>query len=380
MKHTPLEDAKLSGAARKALAPGPLRMMAARGLAPLPQPGDLITVLYQLALDADGKIAEAAKQSAAGLPEKVLGTALADRTLDARVLDYFAGQVAGKAALIEIVLLNPATGDETVARLAGRLGAKEVGLIAQNEQRLLRCPEIIGAMYMNRHAPMSTVDRAVELAVRNQIKVPGIPAWDEVVRAVMGAAATEAPATSAEIDALFAGVSDDLFGDMAPLDEAGADAISQQADELVAAQEQEGEAPEIPISQMPIPMKIRLATLGNAFARAVLIRDTNKMVSMAAIKAPGVTELEAAKYASNSALSEDVMTYIGNKREWTKMYGVKLALVQNPKTPLGMSMRFLQHLRDKDVKIISRSKGIPAALATQAKKLTQTRSRGAPKK
>ena len=47
--------------------------------------------------------------------------------------------------------------------MAGR-SAADIDLIAQNEQRLLASPEIIGAMFNNPHARMSTVDRAVELA------------------------------------------------------------------------------------------------------------------------------------------------------------------------------------------------------------------------
>jgi hypothetical protein len=41
-------------------------------------------------------------------------------------------------------------------------------------------------MYMNRRARMSTIDRVVELAVRNQVRVPGLAAWDEVARALTG--------------------------------------------------------------------------------------------------------------------------------------------------------------------------------------------------
>ena len=110
--------------------------------------------------------------------------------------------------VIEVVILNPTTADETIAELAAGAGEREIDLISGNEQRLLRFPAIIGAMYMNRHARMSTVDRAVEVAVRAGVRVPGIPAWDEVVAAVLGTRKDPAAAGKdpAQLDAMFSQV------------------------------------------------------------------------------------------------------------------------------------------------------------------------------
>jgi hypothetical protein len=354
VQHSPLDPGQLSAAAQRALGPGPMKLMAARGLAPLPDPGDLITVLYQLSLDGDAQVSGAAKKSAAELPDKVLAGALA-QPLDPRVLDFFAARVTDRRPLLEAVILNPATDDSTIAALAGSSPAPPVDLIAQNEQRLLRHPAIIGAMYTNPAARMSTVDRAIELAVRNQIKVPGIAAWDEICAALMGRGKDRVQTTDDEADELFA---------------RAATTLKDESEDGTA------EARELPLSKMTIPMKIRLATLGNSFARAQFIRDPMKMVAVAAIKAPGVTDMEAAKYANNHSLVEDVISYIANRREWTKLYGVKLALVQNPKTPITAATRFLTHLREKDLRVVSRSKGVSSAVAAQARKLVMARQRG----
>jgi hypothetical protein len=50
-------------------------------------------------------------------------------------------------------------------------------------------------------------------------------------------------------------------------------------------------------------------------------------------------------------------------------YPVKLALVYNPKTPLAVSMRFLNLLRAADVKNLAKSKGVPQAVAKHAQRL-----------
>lgn len=119
---------------------------------------------------------------------------------------------------------------------------------------------------------------------------------------------------------------------------------------------------------MSINAKIRLATLGNVFHRSMLIRDSNRLVAMAAIKSPGVSEQEVVKYASHRGLSEDVIRYIADKREWHRSYGVKLALANNPKTPLAHAMRLLTHLRDSDLRNLTRSKNVPAQVVQQARR------------
>ena len=175
IQHTPLEASQLSAAAQRALGPGPGRMMAARGLLPL-APADQVAVLYQLAQGAESNVAQSARATAVGLPEKLLAGTLAAPAIDPRVLDFFAQLIADKPAVFDAIALNPSVADATIATLASRAGSREVDQIAQNEQRLLRHPEIIAAMYMNRRARMSTIDRVVELAVRNHVRVPGLAA------------------------------------------------------------------------------------------------------------------------------------------------------------------------------------------------------------
>jgi hypothetical protein len=363
IQHTPLDAARLSPAAQRALGPGPGRTMAARGLLPL-APADQIAVLYQLSLDAESNLAQSARATAAGLPEKLLAGALAQPTTDPRVLDFFAQLIADKPAVFDAIALNPAVADQTIATLASRAGSREVDQIAQNEQRLLRHPEIIAAMYMNRRARMSTIDRVVELAVRNNVRVPGLAAWDEVARALTGA-----PPASAEGDAMFAAMAATAGRDDSALTTGDAEQALPE-DETAAAAPGEDEEER----KLTVAMKIRLATLGDAYERAKRIRDPLRMVAMAAIKAPGVTDIEAARYAANQALAEDVIRYIAANRNWTKLYGVKVSLCRNPKAPIAETTRFLPFLRPKDLVLLSKSKGVPSALAAQARKLIMQRS------
>src|SRR5262249_53692629 len=149
-----------------------------------------------------------------------------------------------------------------------------VDQIAQNEQRLLRHPEIIAAMYMNRRARMSTIDRVVELAVRSSVRVPGLAAWDEVARALTGA-----PPASAEADAMFAAMAVEAARDDSALTTGDAEQALPEDDVSVAGPAGDDEEER----RLTIPMKIRLATLGDAFERARRIRDPNRIVALAAI-------------------------------------------------------------------------------------------------
>ncbi len=359
MQHTPLDPTQLSSSAQRALGPGAGRMMAARGLMPLP-PADQVAVLYQLSIDGDAAVVTAAKATAAGLPDRLLAGTLADPGLDSRVLDYFAGIAHAKPGVFDAIAMNPSAADETVAMLATKGTAKEIDMIAHNEQRLLRHPEIIGAMYMNRHARMSTVDRVVELAVRNNVRVPGLACWDEVARALQG----YTPA-GPEGDALFDSAADAFGSDDTSLTTGDAEALPDGDEPAIEGPMQ--------WNKMSIPAKIRLATIGTAFHRAVAIRDPNRSIAMAAIKSPGVTDIEAARHARNQTLPEDVIRVIAGNRSWTKMYGIKVSLCRNPKTPVSESTRFLPFLRERDLMALMRSKGIPSALVAQATKMSMQR-------
>jgi hypothetical protein len=367
LERTALDAGALGPDAQKALSNPMTKMMAARGLAPISNPRDLLAVLYQLSIDVDEKLRGSANASAAELPVAVVRAGLADAGQDPRVLDYFAERMAGSEEVLAIIVRNAASAPATIASLAETGSEALCDRIADNQERLLAHPEIVAALYVNRKARMSTVDHAVELAVRNGVKVAGIAAWDELVQAYSGNRSTTA-GENAELDPAAV---DAAFNHAAALhaEKGDGDAVVEAAAEAAVVPEKKVE-----IWALSVPMKIRLATLGNAFDRAVLIRDPKKMVSIAVIKSPGVTEMEAAKYAANNGLTEDVINYIANKREWAKLYNIKVALVNNPKLSLAAAMRLLPHLREKEISAVARSKGVPTALSTLARKLLQART------
>jgi hypothetical protein len=363
-------------------APAPLKMMAARGLSPL-KPGEQLTALYQLAQTGDDAVKQAAQKTASELPEKILTGALGE-ALDKRVLDFFARRLSQKGKLLESVLLNKATDDETFRHLATLCGEAELEMIAKNEERLLRHPPIIAALYLNPKTRMSTAQRALELAVRNGVKVDGIPAFEEAAKTIEQSGEQSAEA-AAKDDAAFKKAAEVAVDQSAGLQLVAVDAAEEEKAKVeeaaaaeAAAELPEGTAEEVDekklrLEELSPAGQIRAATLGNAFARSVLIRSKNKQVALACIKSPGVSDPEVMHYANNRSLDEDIIRYIANKRQWVRLYGVKVALANNPKTPLPLAMGFLPHLRPPDLKALARSKGVPSAVANAAKNMLRSR-------
>jgi len=60
---------------------------------------------------------------------------------------------------------------------------------------------------------------------------------------------------------------------------------------------------------------------------------------------------------------------ISKHRTWIKNYNVKLALVSNPKTPLALAIKLLDHLHDRDLQNLSRSKNVSFVLSRSAMRL-----------
>ena len=73
--------------------------------------------------------------------------------------------------------------------------------------------------------------------------------------------------------------------------------------------------------------------------------------------------------AQSRNVADDILRYVSNKREWTKNYQVKLALSMNPRCPQSASMKFINYLQDRDLKLMMRSKDIPAVISSHARRI-----------
>ncbi|NMO20726.1 hypothetical protein HPC49_26275 [Pyxidicoccus fallax] len=341
-------------------APVPLRMMAAKSLVPL-SPSDMLGALFMLTFDPDAGVSETATKTAAGLPDKILGSAVRDEEVQPPVLGWFLRLLKGKETYAELLVLNPSTPDDAVAEVARDCSTKLAEIIGQNQLRLLRYDDILRNLCANPNVPVSLTDSVCDFAVRSGMMLADVPQMKEARVRLFGPEAAEAPPdpgpTAEQILQEFQEVAKD---DAPPMEEGKKLTLAQR------------------IMKMSISEKIKLATLGNKEARSALIRETNKLVAVAVIRSPRITDGEVLSCAANKAMMDDVLRVIYNNREWTKHQKVKLALVKNPKVPLTVTMKFLNSFRDAELKDLSRDKNVPAAVQTFAKKLLEKKT--APKK
>jgi hypothetical protein len=136
--------------------------------------------------------------------------------------------------------------------------------------------------------------------------------------------------------------------------------------------EEEGEAGRESASQrlgqMNVAERMKAAMKGSKEERAILIRDPNKLVSASVLSSPKLTESEVESFAKLANVSEEVLRVIGMNRAWVKNYGVIAALTRNPKTPLSVSLNFVQRLNERDLKMISLDRNLQEPLKLAVRK------------
>jgi hypothetical protein len=122
------------------------------------------------------------------------------------------------------------------------------------------------------------------------------------------------------------------------------------------------------ISGLTVAQRIALAMKGSREERAILIRDANKIVGVAVLSSPKITDQEIESIAKMPTISDELLRMIAHTRAWVKNYGVVLGLVKNPKTPLAISMNLLPRVNERDMRLLSQDRNIPDTLRVTARK------------
>ena len=129
------------------------------------------------------------------------------------------------------------------------------------------------------------------------------------------------------------------------------------------------------VQSMTVGQKIKLAYLGNKEVRGLLIRDTNKIVASAVVKSGRLSDQEVATFAGNKNLDNEVLREIASNNEWTRKYPVKVALVNNPKTPVSTAVTMVSTLQKKDLLSLTRNRNVPSVVSAAATRLYRQKYR-----
>lgn len=381
-------------------APPQARLAAASGLLPLPQ-AELFEVLVALRESADPMIAEAASETLASQDPAEILSAAKEAVTSPAVLGYFATAPSTRE-VHEAVIQNIKTPDRALTLLAHSTNdGSLLELLALNQQRLVRAPEIIEAILANAARSAETERRVRETKreffekergarqIAEELRARGKTAAAEFFEtAELTTATGELSLEDAWIIAQHIEVDDAELDDSWLPSERYDELITETAAEHTAAVQMiiEGErieggdiAPErVSLIRRIMFMNVRdrkkLGSKGDREARSILIRDPNKIVASAVIHNPRITDQEAENIAAMRTVSDEVLRLMALNRAWARSYPIIHNLVRNPRTPIPSVIGILPRIRTKDLLNLAQNRNVSEAVRRQAHRLSQVRS------
>ena len=134
------------------------------------------------------------------------------------------------------------------------------------------------------------------------------------------------------------------------------------------------------IAKMNVGQRIKLGFIGGKDERAILVRDTARLVQNAVLSSPKLSDAEVEGFAGSKNLQENVFREIARQRRFMKIYPVIRNLVGNPKCPLDISLTLIKGLMVQDLKGLRHNKNVPDTIRKVATKLyLEKASRGGSK-
>jgi hypothetical protein len=123
------------------------------------------------------------------------------------------------------------------------------------------------------------------------------------------------------------------------------------------------------IAKLDIKGRIQLAMKGTKEERSLLIRDGTKIVALAVLESPKISDGEVERFATQKNVLESVLRGIPMKRRFAKNYAVVRNLVFNPRTPLDLSLGLMKNMLIGDLRNLSNNKEISDTVRKLATKM-----------
>ena len=415
--------------------PSNMMQFAARGALQVP-PAENIEILVHLALH-NKVFGELARMTLAGWDEKACLAAAADPQTSREVLDYFISHDNLRPRLLPALLENPSVPEAQLVKLATS-AMRDIVEIILKSRRALSFPGVLGCLKSNPYLkkeelnlllgskpvevapPSQSASSAAESeagpAVTETPHVPGAetvsaaeistlsspeelsgPEEEQAVLTYMEDHATDIAAEGEKPFQAIGGVVELLGQNYFPVVEAAevpspatpAPSASTTAAKPAAAKA--GAAQKVPaesrrenslqkINRLDVKGRIQLALKGNKEERSILIRDGTKVVALAVLEAPKLSDGEVEKFASQKNVLEAVLRQIPLKRRFMKNYIVVRNLVANPRTPLDLSLGLMKNLLTQDLKNLSNNKEVSETIRKLAMKMFKQKLEEANKK
>jgi hypothetical protein len=252
--------------------------------------------------------------------------------------------------------------------------------VSLKQQSLIRCPAIIEAILANPRRTAEAERRAREVQQEFFEKRFGakLVAGEQRAQQQADPAVEEEPSLIAgSLEDLIAlglldpeidiSVVDDYLAELGPVVDVESEtqpwldiekiAVELEADEIMLPADRMAVYQQIAL--MSVKDRVMLAIRGTREARMILVRDPNRIVSAAVIRNPRITDNEVESITAMKTVSEEVLRLVAGSRSYTKSYVIIHNLVRNPRTPIAISMGFLNRIQTKDLRQLSTNKNVP---------------------
>jgi hypothetical protein len=334
-----------------------LRLMAAQGALPL-LPADLVELVHLLLADSDEAVRIAASTTLGALGLEELLPIARDRGTPGLILGYVLSRRTDPG-LREAVLQNPSTPDEAIESEAASLPMELAELVVINQVRLLRRTLLLVALEANPGLNRDQARRLREL--REEFRI--------------GAPEAAAPAPPAPPPAAPPAPAPEPLPPVAEEPEEPGPLTEQDAVAQLLSPEEQADQQKLSTVQRLYKLntaeKLIRALKGNREERAILVRERNRLVSMAVLGSPKITESEIESFAGLKNVSDEILRAIGNHREWTKKYSVVTSLVRNPRTPVGVAIGLVSRLNPRDLKGLAVDRNVSEVVRKAAQKFVK---------
>ena len=396
---------------RASAVPSNLMQSAAKGSLSVP-PLEMIEILVHLAVH-NRVFGEQAQLTLEGWDEAASRAAASAATTPKEVLDYMVSPKNLRPALLPALLENPSVSEGSLLEMAAGAGRDAVDVMLKSE-RVNRAHDILNALLSNPglsgiqsesirsklEAPAPEAEAPAATSAPDEVREEAAAAAEEVFQA---ASADDVPEADTVLDegvlAYFAehaneiaveadhgyqpigGIHEEFSGSDNPLAGQAATATASSGSGAGAAakkgpskkahlspKEERGSALQ-KIAKLDIKGRIQLAMKGSKEERSLLIRDGTKIVALAVLESPKISDGEVERFATQKNVLEAVLRGIPMKRRFAKNYAVVRNLVFNPRTPLDLSLSLMKNLLVGDLRNLSNNKEISDTVRKLATKM-----------
>lgn len=383
--------------------PAAVMRTAAKGALPLPA-AEMIEIL--VFLTQNPIFAQDAKMTLAGWDPVSATECVASPSSPPEVLGYFWSEQNRRPILMPALIENPAIAEELLMELAA-IAPREIVTMLLASPRARSSPAVVEALSTNHRLTRAelremtgeaeTAPASVEVAGSDPEGEAAHRAWvdqhagelaaEEGKTFELAVPDEQVPAAEAEVQEeqaaeAAAGAAEGISPVMASSDPGEAVPHEQSAAEklavaALAAQSKratrEEEEKKLTLLQriaaMSVAERVKTAFIGNKEERLILIRDNARVVQNAVLSSPKLTDPEVESFAAARNVHENVLREIVRNRRFMKNYAVQRNLVNNPKTPVEISLTLVRSLMVYDLKSLQRSRNVSETVRMVAQKL-----------